>query len=91
VIKNPVTNHLPPEALKIGLSCKARQVRLKDFVRSLPPRAPVVYLVGGVAKGNPTMEVDYANDHVCLSKFPLSAATCLARLLCEYEALWSVE
>ncbi len=53
VIKNPITQYLPPDSIKIGTSTKARLVNLKDFVeKKLPKNKPIVFVVGGVAKVN---------------------------------------
>jgi rRNA small subunit pseudouridine methyltransferase Nep1 len=53
VIKNPVTNHLPANAVKIGTSTKARLVKLREYVPQLNKNSPIVFVVGAVAKGNP--------------------------------------
>jgi len=45
---------------------------------------PIVFVVGAVAKGNPTTDVDYIQDSVCISKYALSAAACLSRVMSTY-------
>jgi rRNA small subunit pseudouridine methyltransferase Nep1 len=32
VVKNPITDHLPPDALKVGTSTKAELVRIKSYL-----------------------------------------------------------
>lgn len=32
IIKNPITDHLPPEAIKVGTSTKAELVNLKNYL-----------------------------------------------------------
>lgn len=32
VIKNPITDHLPAEALKVGTSTKAKLVEMREYV-----------------------------------------------------------
>ena len=39
---------------------------MKKLTEELPQDQPVVMVVGAVAKGNPTMEVDYINDKAYL-------------------------
>lgn len=90
IIKNPVTQYLPAQILKIGTSSKARLVNMKEFVGKLSKNAPVCFVVGGVAKGNPGMEVDYIDDAICISKYPLSASTCLGRILNAFEETWNI-
>ena len=41
---------------------------MAKFAKSLNNSQPVVFVVGAVAKGNPTMEVDYIQDSVCLGR-----------------------
>eukprot|EP01017_Pseudomicrothorax_dubius_P007083 TRINITY_DN12141_c0_g1_i1.p1 TRINITY_DN12141_c0_g1~~TRINITY_DN12141_c0_g1_i1.p1 ORF type:complete len:113 (-),score=25.61 TRINITY_DN12141_c0_g1_i1:96-434(-) len=91
VIKHPVTSHIPFGALKIGTSSKARLVKLKEFVPKLPENQPIVFVVGAVAKGNPGMENDYIDDCICISKFGLSAAYCVSKILIAFEDHWNIE
>ena len=49
-----------------------------------------MFVVGAVAKGNPTMEVDYIQDSICISKYALSASVCLGRLMNTYEDLFEI-
>ena len=53
VIKNPVTEHIPVDAIKIGTSTKRKLVQMKKFAEELNPKKPVCYVIGAVAKGNP--------------------------------------
>jgi len=90
VIKNPITNHFPHGTLKIGTSTKARLVKLKEFVPTLPKNGPIVFLVGAVSKGNPALEVDYLDDSVCISRYSLSAACCLSKIINQFEDEWNI-
>lgn len=91
VIKNPITNHLPENCIKIGTSSKARLVNLKEYAqKKIPKNAPIVFVVGGVSKGNPGMEVDYTDDCICISKYSLSAGCCLSRITHTFEELWNI-
>lgn len=53
VIKNPVTDHLPVDAIRVGTSTKGELVSMPKFVRGLPPKKPVCFVIGAVSKGNP--------------------------------------
>lgn len=81
IVKSPVTLHLPAEAPKIAFSTKARLVDMSKYAEKINNEKPVVFVIGAVAKGNPTMEVDYINDSVCISKYALSASVCLGRIM----------
>ena len=47
-------------------------------------------VVGAVDKGNPTMEVDYITDSICISKYALSASVCLGRITYAFEMLYNI-
>ena len=53
VIKNPVTDHLPIDTLKIGTSTKANLVDVRKFITEIDFKRPVAFVIGAVAKGNP--------------------------------------
>jgi rRNA small subunit pseudouridine methyltransferase Nep1 len=91
VIKNPLSDHLDPECLKIGTSTKARLVNINEFVKELSPNKPILFSVGAVSHGNPGMENDYVTDSICISKFSLSASVALSKLCNAFENHWNVE
>lgn len=72
------------------MSTQARLVNFREYIEKLPKNKPVVYIVGGVSKGNPAMEVDYGDEHVCISKYGLSAGYCIARMMNCYEQMWNI-
>lgn len=90
VIKGPVTEHLPEDCLKVAASTKGRLVRVADYVKAIDQNRPIVFVIGAVAKGNPTMEVGYTQDAVCISKYPLTAAYAVTKLLIAFETLWGI-
>src|SRR3989338_5229779 len=49
VIKNPVVDHLPTGARKIGLSVQAKLVDINAWVGDLPKDKPIVFVIGGFA------------------------------------------
>lgn len=57
---------------------------MEKLAKEFNPEQPVVFVVGAVAKGNPTMDVDYIQDSVCISKYALSASVCLGRIMNTY-------
>lgn len=50
-----------------------------------------MFVVGAVAKGNPTMESDFIQDSVCISKYALSASVCLGRIMDTYEDIYGIQ
>ena len=91
VIKNPLSDHIDPDCIKIGTSTKARTVNINEFVQQLDQNKPILFSVGAVSHGNPGMENDYVNDSICISKFSLSASVALSKICNAYENFWNVE
>ncbi|GAV05699.1 hypothetical protein RvY_15791 [Ramazzottius varieornatus] len=87
VIKNPVSEHLPVGCKRYGTSHQAEKV---SEIRSLvPPSGPVVFVIGAIAHGK--VEVDYTDEIVSFSNYPLSAAWAVAKLCDAFEESWAVE
>lgn len=87
VIKNPITDHLPVGVKKIGTSFSAKQVtKCGDLVPK--DEAPIVFVVGAMARGS--IEVDYTEDLVSISNYPLSAALTCTKLCSAFEEAWNV-
>ena len=90
VIKNPVNDHLPSNALKIGTSCHAKVVKTGEYIEKLPLNKPVVFVVGAVSTGDPAMEVDYCDEYISVSKYPLSASNAIGKIINAYEDAWNI-
>ncbi|KAF4374453.1 hypothetical protein F8388_016004 [Cannabis sativa] len=89
VIKNPVTQYLPVNSRKIGLSYSSKKlVRMQDYVTTLSDDANLVFVVGAMAHGK--VEPDYVEDHVAVSGFPLSAAYCTTMICQALEKKWNI-
>lgn len=89
VIKNPVTKHLPSEARRIGLSYSApKVVKLHDYVAASSDKIPLVFVVGAMAHGK--IDVDYIDDFISISEYPLSAACCIGRICNAIEQKWKI-
>ena len=85
VIKNPVTDHLPPNSRIVLLSVTGRLVSMPELVPTLPTKdGPVVFVCGAMAHGKvePEYEVD---DCIAISEYPLSGAAALGRLCAAWE------
>mmetsp|Transcript_4866 Transcript_4866/g.7199 ORF Transcript_4866/g.7199 Transcript_4866/m.7199 type:complete len:180 (+) Transcript_4866:270-809(+) len=95
VIANPVTDYLPSNAKKIALE-KTEKAPVKlweytagvyDTLEACETR-PVVYIIGGFAKGS--LNVDYKDEEVSISSYPLSASMTCLKLCSAYEELWGI-
>eukprot|EP00941_MAST-03F_sp_MAST-3F-sp1_P005212 g5212.t1 len=83
VIKNPITRHLPIGCRKIGTSVGGKLIDPQDLVASLDHDEPIVFVFGAHSHG--AVEADYVEENVSFSKFPLSAACAIGKLLNAYE------
>ena len=89
VIKQPVTQHLPAGARRVGLSHAAPSLhRLTTYVEALPAGVPVVFVVGAMAHGH--VDPSYTDDFISVSEFPLSAACCIGRICNALEAKFDI-
>eukprot|EP00667_Euglena_gracilis_P020003 EG_transcript_21530 len=88
-VKNPVVDHLPGGCRRIGTSLRAdKKVNLQEWVNTLPDE-PIAVVIGGISRGS--FEVDYVDDSVCISEFPLSASVVCSKFCNAFEARWVPE
>ncbi|XP_014664249.1 PREDICTED: ribosomal RNA small subunit methyltransferase NEP1-like [Priapulus caudatus] len=86
VIKNPVTQHLPTGVKKICLTYSTdRCVQPRELA---PSDKPVVLVIGAMAHGK--VEVDYTEEDVSISQYPLSAALTCAKVCSAFEEQWGI-
>ncbi|KAJ3022067.1 18S rRNA pseudouridine methyltransferase [Thoreauomyces humboldtii] len=90
VIKNPITDHLPPNARKITMSSDVPAVRLTPYVQTLPSDQPVVFFIGAMAHGADTWVDDIVDDKISVSEYPLSASVTCGKLTCAFEEMWNI-
>jgi len=86
IIKNPVQDHLPVGCRKISTSFSASKVtKPHDLVL---PNEPIAIAIGAMAHGK--VEVDYSEEEVSISQYPLSAALACAKLCSAFEDVWGI-
>ncbi|KAJ0963434.1 hypothetical protein J5N97_028556 [Dioscorea zingiberensis] len=84
LIKNPVTQCLPVNSRKIGLSFSFQEVvDIDDYVSSASDDTTVVYVVGAMAHGK--IDQDYTDEIISICKAPLSANACLMKICVAFE------
>lgn len=88
VIKNPVTAHLPIGAPVVGLEAGAKLVDAVELPAQLPLDGPIVFVIGAMSHGD--IEADFITKTFSLSRYPLSAACAVGKLLNAYEHAWGV-
>uniref|UniRef100_A0A8C4QC01 18S rRNA (pseudouridine(1248)-N1)-methyltransferase n=1 Tax=Eptatretus burgeri TaxID=7764 RepID=A0A8C4QC01_EPTBU len=87
VIKNPVTSHLPPGCIKVATSFHADGEPVHPRTLANDDR-PIAVVVGAFAHGS--VNVDYTEQTVSLSSYPLSAALTCTKLCSAFEEVWGV-
>lgn len=90
VIKNPITDHLPPNCRKVTLSFDAEVVRVKDYVESLGSKESICVFIGAMAKGNDDFADAYKDDAISISNFSLSASVACSKFCHAAEEVWDI-
>ncbi|KAJ8005169.1 hypothetical protein DPEC_G00143850 [Dallia pectoralis] len=85
LIKNPVSDHLPPGCPRFCTSFSAGEA---VNARSVVPDGPAAVVVGAFAHG--AVNVDYTDKTVSISNYPLSAALTCAKMCSAFEEVWGV-
>lgn len=90
VIKNPVTDHLPPNTYKITLSGDAQAVRLSQYLPTLPQTHSVAVFVGAMARGRDDFADGIVDEKISISNYALSASVACGKFCCALEDLWDI-
>jgi len=93
VIKNPITDHFPVGCKNISTSFGAsatRLVNIHEYVHDEcnDPDQSIVFVIGAMAKGS--VNVDYHEDTLSISSYPLSAALTCTKVCAAFEEKWNV-
>jgi rRNA small subunit pseudouridine methyltransferase Nep1 len=90
VIKNPVTDHLPVNTIKLTLSGDAQTVRLSKYLPTLPETHSVAVFVGAMARGRDDFADHIVDEKISISDYPLSASVACGKFCCALEELWDI-
>lgn len=93
VIKNPVTDHFPVGCRRISTSfavTDTRLVNIREYVNEQfnNPDQSIVFVIGAMAKGS--VNIDYQEDTISISSYPLSAALTCSKVCAAFEEKWGV-
>lgn len=88
VIKNPIIEHLPLGCPIISTNEKCKLVDIDEYVESLNKGVSVAFVVGAMSKGD--LNIDYHNDTVSISKYPLTAGIVCSKICTAFEKAWDV-
>ncbi|KAG6906972.1 hypothetical protein DXG01_011169 [Tephrocybe rancida] len=81
VIKNPVTDHLPPNTIKLTLSGDAPTQRLSRYLPTLPTTHNIAVFVGAMARGKDDFADGYVDEKISISDYSLSASVACGKPL----------
>jgi len=90
VIKNPVSDHLPVNTIKLTLSGDAPTVRLSKYLPTLPETHSVAVFVGAMARGRDDFADHVVDEKISISDYPLSASVACGKFCCALEELWDI-
>jgi rRNA small subunit pseudouridine methyltransferase Nep1 len=90
VIKNPITDHLPPNCRKVTLSFDAPIVRVRDYIADLGPKESVCVFVGAMAKGEDNFADQFKDDTISISHYSLSASVACSKFCHAAEDVWDI-
>jgi rRNA small subunit pseudouridine methyltransferase Nep1 len=90
VIKNPITDHLPPNCRKVTMSFEAPLIRTRDYIESLKPNESVAIFVGAMAKGNDDFADSFKDESISISNYSLSASVACSKFCHAAEEVWDI-
>lgn len=90
VIKNPITDHLPPNCRKITLSHDAPTVKVTDYVRNLTEDQSLCVFIGAMAHGSDDFADFFVDEKISVSDYSLSASVSASKFLFACEDAWGV-
>ncbi|WWC86755.1 uncharacterized protein L201_001634 [Kwoniella dendrophila CBS 6074] len=90
VIKNPITDHLPTNTIKLTLSADAPTIRLSQFLPSLPETHSVCVFVGAMARGADNFADQFVDQKISISDYSLSASVACGKFCCAMEEMWNI-
>ncbi|KAI5292960.1 18S rRNA pseudouridine methyltransferase [Ascosphaera acerosa] len=91
VIKNPITDHLPPNCHKVTLSYGGPVVRIHNYIEeTLRPNQSLCVFVGAMARGEDTFADEFKDDTISISSYSLSASVACSRICHAAELCWEI-
>lgn len=90
VVKNPITDHLPPNCRKVTLSYDADVVRVRDYIQDIDPKQSLCVFVGAMAKGKDDFADMYKDDAISISSYSLSASVACGKFCNAVEDVWNI-
>jgi rRNA pseudouridine-1189 N-methylase Emg1 (Nep1/Mra1 family) len=80
VIRNPVTEHFPPNTHKITLSFDAPVQRLTSYLPTVPADHTLAVFVGAMAHGKDSFADHIVDEKISISEYSLSASVACGKV-----------
>ena len=90
VVKNPITDHLPPKCRKVTLSFDAPVVRIREYISELQPTESICVFVGAMAKGPDDFADEFVDEKIAISNYSLSASVACSKFCHAAEDVWDI-
>lgn len=90
VIKNPVTQYLPPNCRKVTLSWDAPVVNVREYIGGLGEEESICVVVGAMARGKDDFADGWVDEKIGVSKYSLSASVACGKFCHAAEDSWGI-
>ncbi|TFL00039.1 Alpha/beta knot methyltransferase [Pterulicium gracile] len=90
VVKNPITDHLPANTVKLTLSGDAPTIKLSQYLPKLPSTHHVAVFIGAMARGKDDFADAWVDEKISVSSYSLSASVACGKFTCALEELWDI-
>lgn len=90
VIKNPVTDYLPPKCRKVTLSWEAPVLNCRRYISDLADDESICVVVGAMAKGKDDFADAWVDEKIGVSNYSLSASVACSKFCHAAEDVWEI-
>ncbi|KAG5518087.1 hypothetical protein PMAC_003273 [Pneumocystis sp. 'macacae'] len=87
VIRNPITDHLPPNS---ALSSDVPTVQISEYLETLDPNQSLCVVIGAMAHGEDNFADSWIDEKISISNYLLSANTTTSKILHSCENFWGI-
>ncbi|PUU80043.1 Alpha/beta knot methyltransferase [Tuber borchii] len=90
VIKNPVSQYLPPNCRKVTLSWEAPVMNVREYISELEDNESICVVVGAMAKGKDDFADGWVDEKIGVSNYSLSASVACSKFCHAAEDVWGI-
>ncbi|RPB12494.1 Nep1-domain-containing protein [Morchella conica CCBAS932] len=91
VIKNPVSQYLPPNCRKVTLSWEAPVMNVREYIGGLGEEESICVVVGAMAKGKDDFADGWVDEKIGVSNYSLSASVACSKFCHAAEDCWNIQ